>query len=223
MQFSKDKSKKLLKVAFDITYYIIMAILVVMLITSLIAKVSQEDGRKTIFGYSPTLVASGSMLPTLQINALCIVKTEVIENIEVGDIIVYYEPTRKINIIHRVIEDGFESGERYLVTKGDNNALEDTLHTTEDSLVGKVVLIWNGFGYFASNIIQNGSINRLRLLLSCIEIIVVMYLVFLTICILVDIIFKPFRGKQNYIGGIEDGIQSKQERGDSGSGSGEEE
>ena len=97
-----------------------------------------------LFGYTPTLVMSGSMLPTLQIYSVNLMKNVDISDIEVGDIIVYRNTSRRINIIHRVYEiDYNETYGIILKTKGDNNSSPDNVLITKDNFIGKIVLTLN--------------------------------------------------------------------------------
>ncbi len=60
------------------------------------------------------------------------------ENIEVGDIIVYYSPRRSDPIIHRVVREWQKDGVYYYTTKGDNNlgSNPDELAIPADMIVG---------------------------------------------------------------------------------------
>jgi signal peptidase I len=66
-------------------------------------------------------VVSSSMVPTLNKGDLVIVKGTEVENIVVGDIIVYHNPLQGVAVVHRVVDIKEENGERIFYTKGDNN------------------------------------------------------------------------------------------------------
>lgn len=89
-------------------------------------------------GIRPYVVMSGSMEPTIPVNALCFVDMDVeYEDIELNDVILYRRDRNGIDmdVLHRVVNissDGFE-------TKGDANAASDDLLVTEDMVEGKVL------------------------------------------------------------------------------------
>ncbi len=66
-------------------------------------------------------VVSGSMEPTLNIGDLVIIKKVNPDKIEVGNIVVYYDPYKNIRVVHRVVKIDNIDGKRYFITKGDNN------------------------------------------------------------------------------------------------------
>ena len=83
------------------------------------------------FGVGASVVLSGSMEPTLQINDLVIIRAA--ETYEVGDIVVYQ--SGRMGVIHRLIalEDGMA------LTQGDaNNAPDEPIPAA--SIQGKLVL-----------------------------------------------------------------------------------
>lgn len=92
-----------------------------------------------IFGYSIFTVASGSMIPTLQINDGVIV--HITKDIIPNDIIVYEEQKDEMIIAHRVIK----INENTVITKGDNNNIEDK-EFSKDLIIGKIVKILPQFG-----------------------------------------------------------------------------
>jgi signal peptidase len=101
-------------------------------------------------------VASGSMIPTLQVGDLIIVQGVAdASNIEAapkdatnpGDIIVFYNPRKGFRdpndlIVHRAINKSYDEGEdRWeFDTQGDANPGPDSWDVPEDFVVGKVVL-----------------------------------------------------------------------------------
>ncbi len=72
------------------------------------------------FGYGISVVLSGSMEPTLQVDDLVVIRET--DTVQVGDIIVYQ--SRDSLVIHRVIEIDGES----IITQGDaNNAPDEAI------------------------------------------------------------------------------------------------
>jgi len=95
---------------------------------------------------SPLLaVASGSMIPTLNVGDLIVVQGGFnVSNINAaygtGDIIVFHKPYDPDElIVHRAVEMHTSVNTTYLKTKGDNNNGVDPWEITDNDLVGKVV------------------------------------------------------------------------------------
>jgi len=98
-------------------------------------------------------VASGSMIPTLQVGDLIIVQgVPNASNInaapkdasEPGDIIVFYNPQKGFRdpndlIVHRAIDMFQDDGKWYFETQGDANPSQDAWEVPEDYVVGRVV------------------------------------------------------------------------------------
>lgn len=98
------------------------------------------------------VVSSGSMVPTLQINDVLVVRDGGSwDDIEVGDIIVFDRPDGEDRVIvHRVIEVTENSaGEQVVRTKGDANpaSIPGTDYPIrEDNYIGEVVYVLPGAG-----------------------------------------------------------------------------
>lgn len=98
-------------------------------------------------------VASGSMVPTLQVGDLIIVqgvpnasniKAAPKDAPEPGDIIVFYNPRKGFRdpndlIVHRAVDKIFKDDKLYFTTQGDANPGPDSRDVPEDYVVGKVV------------------------------------------------------------------------------------
>jgi signal peptidase len=93
--------------------------------------------------YPLLAVASGSMVPTLNVGDLIIVQggftvSDINATHDTGDIIVFHKPHNPDElIVHRAVE---EQGDG-LLTKGDNNPTVDPWAVNDGDLVGKVVWI----------------------------------------------------------------------------------
>jgi signal peptidase len=91
--------------------------------------------------YPLLAVASGSMIPTLNIGDLIVVQgglnvTTVTADYSTGDIVVFHKPGDPDElIVHRAVEKVTDG----LKTKGDNNDHADFWTVTDNDLVGKVV------------------------------------------------------------------------------------
>ena len=134
----------------------ICAMIPVMLMTAMLVGLLNNnfDGQKTYyFGLKPTLVLTGSMEPTIRVNGTVILKDCDINDIEVGDIIRYYDDVRKFYVLHRVIEKNTDDrGEEYVITQGDANELPDERPVYDKDICGKVILIQNGTRDLVTNL-----------------------------------------------------------------------
>lgn len=94
-------------------------------------------------GIVPTIVTSGSMEPLIPVGSLCFIDTLYpMEELQLGDIIVYKQPTQKV--IHRIV--GITKEE--IRTKGDANNYIDGLPTTKENYYGKYLYSVPKIGYF---------------------------------------------------------------------------
>lgn len=90
------------------------------------------------FSIFPAVVVSGSMLPTIKIGDMIIVKKVDPTTIEVGDIIQFKQD--KIRIVHRVIDIERKGSQIGFVTKGDNNSSPDGDLVLSEQVTGRLVL-----------------------------------------------------------------------------------
>lgn len=123
---------------FTIMSYILMAILVVIIVMTLIAKFNNKV--PSVLGYSVLRISSGSMETTLPTGSYIVVKKTDPKDVKVGDIITFYSDDPTIHGMpntHRVIgiKTG-EDGKLIFQTKGDNNLIEDKYPPSEDALIG---------------------------------------------------------------------------------------
>lgn len=138
-------------------YVAIMLILIISLVTNMIYNHKTGSKTRSIMGYYPTVVVSGSMVPTLEVYSMTLVKDCEIDEVEIGDIIIYDDTERNISIIHRVIDRKEIDGEIYLETKGDHNERSDGFKTNKDNIKGKVKYIWNWTAPIFSMVLVPGT------------------------------------------------------------------
>jgi signal peptidase len=91
-----------------------------------------------LLGFTPTIIGSGSMQPTLNVGDIAIIISAPVSTIEKGDIIQYR--TADAQITHRVIDIYTSGGTLRFITKGDANNAADPDPVSQDQIVGKVVL-----------------------------------------------------------------------------------
>jgi signal peptidase len=89
-----------------------------------------------LLGFTPTIIASGSMQPSLNTGDIVIIIDNPHEEIKVNDIIQYR--TDNMFIVHRVIEIVHTGNDIIYLTKGDaNNAADEPV--LEANVIGKVI------------------------------------------------------------------------------------
>ena len=89
-----------------------------------------------LLGFTPTIIASGSMQPSLNPGDITIIINAPAATIKIGDIIQYQ--TADAPVIHRVIDTYTQGNTLWFVTQGDaNNAPDDPVN--ERNIMGKVV------------------------------------------------------------------------------------
>jgi signal peptidase len=95
-------------------------------------------GSTGLLGFQPTIIASGSMQPALNVGDIAITVPTPPEKIRIGDIIQYWRTGDQAPTIHRVIEINRIGKTIYIITKGDANKAPDEPIQATASL-GKVV------------------------------------------------------------------------------------
>lgn len=91
-----------------------------------------------LLGFYPTIIASGSMRPTLDVGDIAIVISTDPSKIQVGDIIQYWQ--KEEMTLHRVVETYRSEGANLFVTKGDANTAPDTDPVFLAQIKGKLIL-----------------------------------------------------------------------------------
>ena len=133
----KNSSNKWIKIIRSIILDIIILILIVLVIGGISGFIQLKKQNKEyidIFGYSLFKVDTGSMIPSLQIGDIIIVKLT--NDVNIDDIVTFKKENEFIT--HRIIE----INEDTIITKGDNNNTEDE-PITKEKIVGKVSYIFN--------------------------------------------------------------------------------
>ena len=134
-------SKKKISVR-KILSFICGVVVLVFIISTIYTAKSQDKTKNVIniFGYRPVVVVSGSMEPDILTNSISIMRYCSMEDISVGDIIMYHHPSLDINITHRVV-DIYENanGEIQYITQGDANNIEDSTPIIYENIEGKYI------------------------------------------------------------------------------------
>ncbi|KON86872.1 hypothetical protein AF332_08675 [Sporosarcina globispora] len=137
----KRSTKWLLNIILSIFFLLIVYIGITVFQTS-----KNPGSLPSFFGFTPLTVLSNSMQPHLQSGDLVFIKKAEFEDIKVNDVITFKESDTKF-ITHRVIDVKEQDGQAGLVTKGDNNNVEDSMIVTKDQFVGKQVAAIPKLGY----------------------------------------------------------------------------
>jgi len=117
----------------EVTKLIILAVLVVS-----ISYGGWAALRFTLATEHPVLVVvSGSMVPTLNVGDIILIKGTPVEKTDVGTIIVFHSPREYDTlVVHRVVQKINGSETVYFKTKGDFNRYTDDWTVPEDYVVG---------------------------------------------------------------------------------------
>ena len=143
-------------------------ILVIFIISQLIMFVSWETALRgshdpSVFGFTRTVVMSGSMEPTIPVGSMAITMKQ--DTYEVGDVIMYWNSDYNLYILHRIVEDtpnGF-------ITQGDANAHPDSQFVKHDQIVGKCIFFSAALGKFMALLGRPWVIPTLVVILVLIE------------------------------------------------------
>ena len=138
----KKRNKKIVK-------FVILITLILLFIVNIILTIEEKNH---IFGIYMFNIISESMEPTFYKDDLAIVKSCNAEELEKGDIITFEQEDRVIS--HRISEITKEKGDEKIITKGDNNEVEDIEPVNMQNIYGKVVFVIPKLGKFV-NYIQN--------------------------------------------------------------------
>ena len=128
---------KILTIIGTVMCIILVPVLIINL-TLIVKSYTNTDEVPSVGGYLPLIVLTDSMVPEIYSGDLIICHTEEAEDIEVNDVIAFFDPAGNGTSIvtHRVIEVVEKDGNIEFRTKGDNNNTEDKLLVPAESLVG---------------------------------------------------------------------------------------
>ena len=135
--FARRKERvKILKGIANTILWATSLLLFVFCLSNLYQQVFNKDVGLGFFKMGNAVVVSESMSPNLEINDFIVYRQTAIEELKVGDVVVYKRPIEEgqMLIVHRLqsITDG------YAVTKGDNNQISDEPFEASN-IVGRVM------------------------------------------------------------------------------------
>jgi len=140
MRKTKNKRKSLLKRIFDFCETIVTIAVIFICLIILIQRASNNE--KSLLGYRLFKIESGSMIPKYDINDVILVKEKDINQIKIGDDLVYigvYGEARGKVITHQVVDIKYNGGEKEFYTKGLANTTVDPI-VKEEQILGVVNL-----------------------------------------------------------------------------------
>lgn len=148
-EFKENKGLSLRKIIAVIAVIICLILVIPLGISVLNGKTFTEDiTTESLYqdkiSYWPMVIVSESMEPTIMTYAVSICTNATIDDIEVGDIVLF-EWGRE-QVAHRCIEKGFDEWENktYITTKGDNNEFEDPILIYDEMIKGEIIKTYNG-------------------------------------------------------------------------------
>jgi len=138
MNYNKETNEKVI-ITIKIIKKLLFILLIVMLYNMfLITKSTLEpSGAKEIFGYKAYIITTDSMKPTIKRGDVIIVDPVAEGKLMLDDIITIKKAGEIIT--HRIVEIKSEEQTEY-ITKGDNNAIQDSETVTYGQIQGKEVL-----------------------------------------------------------------------------------
>lgn len=129
-----ERENKLFKLLGNIAFLIFMALMILMIFMVVQSRITGQE--PSILGHRVYIVDSGSMVPTLPINSMIIVKETPASEIVENDIVTYYSGSQNARVTHRIVEVQ-EDGQSFM-TRGDANNTEDPNPLSGDRIIGKL-------------------------------------------------------------------------------------
>ena len=138
---TKDNSSTLHKVLTVIGWVLCILLIPILIVncTLLVKSFVNKDAVPDFAGTLPLIVLTDSMYPDIQSGDLIICQTIDAEDVEVGDVISFYDPASSSSAVvtHMVIEIIDENGMLSFRTKGINNNTEDRLPVPAEKVIAE--------------------------------------------------------------------------------------
>lgn len=137
-----SKALRVFRIVKNVVFGVLIGAMVCLLSVTLIARMNGET--PTLFGHTLYRVSSGSMAPYLQVGDIILCKECDPMTLKSGDVITYNGKSGEFagkRVTHRVVKEPYlngDNGDYYLVTKGDDNPVDDTPISTSQ-VTGKLV------------------------------------------------------------------------------------
>lgn len=130
--------KKVLKITANVLVWIIL--ILALLVTIMVFSSGRNNGVANLLGYIPMTVESDSMKPTFKKDDLIICKeVDDVYSLQKGDVITFWTiiDGQRVKNTHRIVEINELDNTRSFVTRGDNNAQDDTVPASANDVIGK--------------------------------------------------------------------------------------
>ncbi len=101
-----------------------------------------------LWGYQSYVIYGSSMEPAIKLGSLVVAKPVKVDDLQVGDIIVFRSPGNGVTLTHRIVEVREEDGQRHFLTKGDASNDGDTVEVSLEDGVQQVAHHLPYLGYF---------------------------------------------------------------------------
>lgn len=157
----KKKKKSLSDWVVTIACIILVPVLVINLWIMIQSKTNQDEV-PSVFGFKPFIVLSGSMEGKILKGDLIITKIIDPETLKINDIIAFRDAQGTVTT-HRIIDEVDRNGERYFITKGDNNNTQDQNLVSLQDVEGIYVLRVPGVGSMMKSLSEPTTIMILVL------------------------------------------------------------
>lgn len=149
------------KRAGSVARFVISAILFLLAFSVflVVLRAKKENKIPTFFGYSFSVVVTGSMEPDIRVGEFLVVRETDMDRVEVGEDILFISqsgPVQGEAVVHRVIEKGTDAEGIYFRTQGINNGgIADSDRVRAENFIGKAVwhsVFWGKIFGFLSHI-----------------------------------------------------------------------
>ena len=129
--------KNVLTVLLSVVLWAIILLMALFTFTTLATRDDQSVAR--LAGFTPLIVQSDSMAPTFYAGDLIVIRECEPAKLQVGDVITFHTIINNEYALntHRIAEIRENGAVRSYVTKGDNNAVEDTHVISDGDIVGQ--------------------------------------------------------------------------------------
>lgn len=129
------KENKTIRITSNFLFIVFILLISFFIIATAQSRLTGKE--PSILGHRLYIVESGSMLPTLKVNSMIVVKEIAPEEIQIGDMVSYYGENTKTRVTHRVV-DIKDKGNTF-ITRGDANNVNDSNPLEKDRVIGKVI------------------------------------------------------------------------------------
>jgi signal peptidase len=130
--------KKAVSVAANVLAWIVL--ILALLVTVMVFSSGKNNGVANLLGYIPLSVESDSMKPTFKQGDLIICKeVDDMNSLKVDDVITFWTTIngKRVKNTHRIVEIVDKDGSAGYVTRGDNNAINDTDVISPGAVIGR--------------------------------------------------------------------------------------